>query len=166
MAKLVPVLGEAEQKARICYSDQLVEEIAERLSTGETLAKICRDAHMPSLNTVWKWQQGTGERAAALRETLTAARAKGLDAIAEEALAIADGERPLVGTRETIGEPATRDKLRVETRLKLLAKWDPSRYGEATQIRLADADGGKLDAKPQITELLAILKPPIPGSEE
>ena len=41
-----------------------------------------------------------------------------------------------------------RSKLRVETRLKLLSKWDPKRYGE--KVQLADNEGGKLGLPPAI----------------
>ena len=35
-------------------------------------------------------------------------------------------------------EHIQRSKLRVETRLKLLAKWDPKRYGERQQVDVND----------------------------
>lgn len=35
-----------------------------------------------------------------------------------------------------------RSKLRVETRLKLLAKWDPKRYGEKITQEISGPDGG------------------------
>jgi hypothetical protein len=52
-----------------------------------------------------------------------------------------------------------RDKLRVETRLKLLAKWNPKKYGDNMQLRHADAEGGKLDTQPLVSELLTMLGP-------
>jgi hypothetical protein len=75
------------------------------------------------------------------------AREMGFDQIALDALAIADAtEQDTVRTKD--GErPDTewisRSKLRVETRLKLLAKWDPKRYGEL--IKHGNADGSNLD---------------------
>lgn len=63
------------------------------------------------------------------------ARIEGFDAIAEECLDIAD--ETTNDTRKTAdgndvanSEWISRSKLRVETRLKLLAKWDPKRYGD------------------------------------
>lgn len=62
----------------------------------------------------------------------------------------------------TLGGDSTgdvrRDRLIVDTDLKLLAKWDPKRYGESFQLRHADADGGPLDASPRFLEALALLK--------
>lgn len=63
------------------------------------------------------------------------AREDGFDQIAMDALRIADyGDDDRVpdgdGNLRTDSEVIQRSKLRVETRLKLLAKWDPKRYGE------------------------------------
>ena len=38
-------------------------------------------------------------------------------------------------------DPASR-RVRIETRLKLLAKWDPKRYGDRLQAELTGANGG------------------------
>src|SRR5690242_8790475 len=67
------------------------------------------------------------------------ARVEGFDAIAEETLDIADDASNDWMRRERKdeedsayvlnGEHVQRSKLRIETRLKLLAKWDPKRYG-------------------------------------
>jgi hypothetical protein len=63
----------------------------------------------------------------------------GFDAIAEEALEIADDgsndwmeRRRKDGSTEEVvnSEHVQRSKLRIETRLKLLAKWSPKRYGD------------------------------------
>ena len=58
-----------------------------------------------------------------------------------------------------------RDKLRVETRLKLLAKFNPKRWGDSTQVRHADADGGKLDTAPLVSELLALMPGATPAAQ-
>lgn len=81
------------------------------------------------------------------------ARIDGFDALAEEAIEIADDGRNDWETREREDgteyqalnhEHVSRSKLRVQTRLDLLARWDPKRYGNATTIKHADADGEKL----------------------
>ncbi len=108
------------------YTDALFAEICERLSKGEPLAQICRDEHMPSDRTVGNWRDGDP----ALASAIARARETGFDAIALEALRIADDKE---------GEHQ-RDRLRVDTRLKLLAKWDPKRYGDKLQVG-GDPDG-------------------------
>ena len=102
------------------HQDDVTKEICERLSTGEPMAVICRDKHMPSVTTVWNWTQADP----AVAESIARAREDGFDAIAQKALEIAD---------DTDGDPQ-RDRLRVDTRLKLLAKWDPKRYGDKTAV--------------------------------
>ena len=69
------------------------------------------------------------------------AREEGFDAIAADCLNIADetSQDTLYGEN---GERAntewiSRSKLRIETRLKLLAKWDPKRYGDKVQTELS-----------------------------
>lgn len=119
------------------FTTELLDEICERLAKGEPLAVICRDDHMPSDRTVRNWMARDDVSSAIAR-----AREVGFDAIAAECLDIADntasdtkwvGEE---GSERAIpdSEWISRSRLRVETRLKLLAKWDPKRYGEKLDI--------------------------------
>jgi len=101
------------------FTPALVKEIAERLSKGEPLAQICRDAHMPDPSTVWDWMQ----KDAALSQSIARAREAGFDAIA------ANTRQTARGLGESTAD-VQRDKLIIDTDLKLLAKWDPKRYGD------------------------------------
>ena len=116
------------------YTPEIEDEICRRLSEGEPLRRICRDEHLPSWRTVYRWMDADRELSARIAH----ARTLGYDAIAEECIEIADetahdtietkfGEMP---DKEWI----LRSKLRVETRLKLLAKWDPKRYGDKLDL--------------------------------
>jgi hypothetical protein len=87
-----------------------------------------------------------GSSGTGLSAAIAHARDVGYDAIAEEALQIAD--TPLIGETETSsanGLTITRQdmlghrKLQIETRLKLLAKWNPNKYGDR-QIIAGDKD--------------------------
>lgn len=121
-------------------NDKLLQEITERLSQGEPLAQICRDEGMPAARTVREWQQNDEQVSAAIAR----AREEGFDAIAAECLDIADDGRndwmnraADAGDEQALqfnGEHVQRSKLRVDTRLKLLAKWDPKRYGERLAV--------------------------------
>ena len=76
---------------------------------------------------------------AELAERFARARAIGYDAIAVDCVRIADdASRDLIddgkGGLMINSTSAARARLMVETRLKLLAKWDPKRYGERLQI--------------------------------
>ena len=97
-----------------------MEEICNRLSEGEPLAQICRDSGMPSDQVVREWALKDESVSTAIAQ----ARARGFDTIAQECLQIAD---------DTNEDPQSR-RVRIETRLKLLAKWDPKRYGEKVDV--------------------------------
>lgn len=133
------------------YTEALAGEIVERISNGEPLKAICRDPHMPSWSVVYTWIRARPEFA----EQMEAAREIGADAIAEEALQIADNtqigeevEESETGKKVKRGDMLGHRKLQVETRLKLLAKWHPKKYGDRSAMELTGAGGGPV----QITE--------------
>ncbi len=114
---------------------ELCAEIVERIAKGEPLAAICRDEHMPSVMAVWRWEEDDADFSLAIAR----ARDAGADAIAADALAIADDasgdtKKTERGDEVLDGEWVARSRLRVETRLKLLAKWNPKRYGEKVAV--------------------------------
>lgn len=115
--------------------EPLVAEICDRLAQGEPLAQICRDPHMPDRTTVWDWTQANKDFA----QRIAHARDVGFDAIAEDCLAIADSPMPSTENGSTDGGAVQHAKLKIETRLKLLAKWDPKRYGDKQQIEHSGA---------------------------
>jgi hypothetical protein len=97
---------------------------------------------MPAWTSIYSWAAQDKN----LSERIAQAREQGYDAIAEDLLAIAD--TPLMGETETSsanGLTITRQdmlghrKLQIETRLKLLAKWNPKKYGDR-QILAGDKD--------------------------
>ena len=127
---------------------ELEDEIIERISCGEPLRAICRDEHMPSWVAIYDWVNR--DESFALR--IARARELGFDAIALEALEIAD--TPLLGVEEEESDNGYKikksdmlghRKLQVETRLKLLAKWCPKRYGDRQAVELTGADGGPVE---------------------
>lgn len=147
------------------YTKALADEICQRLSDGEPLRHICRDEHMPACRTVSDWRRAHPDFDA---HFLTA-RDEGYDAIAQECLDISntpvegvtekyekvkidnpdDPDGPAVEefqlTERKVEDMLGHRKLQIETRLKLLAKWDPRRYGD----RLAldhDVSGNLADA--------------------
>ena len=113
------------------YADEHVDAICARIATGETLASICRDEDMPGRSVVYDWIRSSK----AVAGRFERAREVGFDAIADETLAIADdGSNDTYldseGGERTNTDVIARSKLRVETRLKLLSKWHPAKYGE------------------------------------
>lgn len=121
---------------------QIKDEICQRIANGETLRSICREEGMPIWSAIYKWQEADED----FRVRFARARDLGFDAIAEEALEIAntpcDGQ--IITSKEWGDEIKTEDmlghrKLQIETRLKLLAKWSPKKYGE--RIDHTSSDG-------------------------
>jgi len=117
------------------FTPQILAEICERLSNGEPMAQICRDDGMPGLRTVYDWMDAMPDVSAQIAR----AREQGFDAIAVDALRIADdgiNDKQVDADGRVVvdHDVVQRSKLRVETRLKLLAKWDPKRYGDRQQV--------------------------------
>ncbi len=68
------------------YSDELADEICERLADGESLLKICKDERLPSKTTVFKWIAKNADFA----DNYARAREAQAEGFAEEIVAIAD----------------------------------------------------------------------------
>jgi hypothetical protein len=120
----------------------LQKEICARLAEGETLRRICRDEGMPAPVTVYAWM----EKDAAFAERIARARETGFDAIADDALEIADtqveGETMTTedGRVKVVrGDMLGHRKLQVWARLQLLSKWCPKKYGNKVGV---EASGG------------------------
>jgi hypothetical protein len=134
------------------YTQQIADKIVARVSDGEPLKTMCREPGMPSWRTVYDWIRDRPEFAAAMER----ARELGADAIAAECLEIAD--TPLTGEEITIrgkskeirkGDMLGHRKLQIETRLKLLAKWHPKKYGE--KVEHTGAGGGPIQHEATVT---------------
>lgn len=120
------------------YTPELAAEICERLSNGEPLRQICRDDHMPNWSVVYDWMA----RDETLSQHIACAREQGQDAMAERAYAemYDEPERILSegGSRIDSGYVQL-VKARAEITLKMLAKWNPKKYGDRVQLA-GDAD--------------------------
>lgn len=112
-----------------------ISAVVNGLRKGTPLTVICSAEGMPCDDTIRNWADADPE----LSRAIARAREVGFDQIALEALAIADETTHDTKTLEN-GQDApnsewiTRSRLRVDTRLKLLAKWDPKRYGDKTLV--------------------------------
>lgn len=119
-----------------------VETVLEGLSKGTPLTVLCSAEDMPGIRTFYEWMAADVQ----LSADIARAREAGWDAIAIEALRIADHSTDDTVKTESGDRPntewITRSRLRVDTRLKLLAKWDPKRYGDL--IKLGDPLGDAL----------------------
>ena len=129
------------------YDPDIAQQMCEQLSEGIPLREICRQEGFPAWRTVYDWMRKDPD----LSTAIAYARDVGYDALAEDCLRIADN--PQLG--EEVSESETPDgvdedgntvmkktvtikkvdmlghrKLQIETRLKLLAKFNPKKYGD------------------------------------
>ncbi|MEI7892010.1 MAG: hypothetical protein WCI05_02900 [Myxococcales bacterium] len=111
--------------------------ICERLSEGESLRSICRDAGMPHIVTILRWLGD--ERYAGFRIQYAEARAAGLEHQADEILEIADA--PVAA-----GDSAAvaKQRLQIDARKWTLSKLAPKKYGDSAVLSLGNKDGETL----------------------
>lgn len=136
-------------------NDQLVELI-DRTSKGEPLVQICRDPRMPARSVVYQWLEADAEFAGQFR----AARARGVHAIVEECIEIADAE---VAKDDSVA--VANKRVRIDTRLRLAGKWLPKEYGDKLDVNynaevthrheLATATPDELDALESLVAAIA-----------
>lgn len=112
--------------------------LSDYVSGGMPLAQACRTLGVSPLTTydrLSKWPE--------FADLMNRARDVGYDMIAVDCLEIADetGKDTVTTSRGEFAnkEWMARSKLRVETRLKLLAKWHPKKYGEKLEIESKSA---------------------------
>ncbi|NBT30484.1 MAG: hypothetical protein EBT13_00875 [Rhodobacteraceae bacterium] len=110
------------------YSAKIADEIAERLSQGEPLKRICKDEHLPHYITILRWQDKYPE----FGNLVARAKQEGTHALADECLEIADDE--------TITDNKLKH-IKIDTRLKLIGKWNSKAYGDKVQADHTSSDG-------------------------
>lgn len=140
------------------FNEAMAEEICRRLAMGTPLAKICLDDDMPAYSTVRKWEAENPEFSA------LSARAKvdGTHYMADECIEIADAK----------GDPADK-RIRIDTRLRLIGKWNRKVYGDASTLKHTGPDGGPVQfanmTEAEIDARLAAIaggaQPPAAGEE-
>ena len=112
---------------------EVEERIIEGLTDGVPLRVLCRQDDIPSWRTVYDWINADPSFAS----RVAYARDLGFEAIAEDILDIAD-DTP------AISEHVQRSKMRIDTRLKLLACWSPKRYGNKQTVDVGNKENETL----------------------
>jgi len=129
--------------AAIEWTAELEQAIINWIAEGKTLREFCRQPGMPSHDAVYDHEKINDS----FKQRIACARTSGEDLIAQECLHIADTtEVGVIITEKPDGTVETKRadmiehrKLRIDTRLKLLAKWNPRKWGEKVEL------GGSLD---------------------
>lgn len=119
-----------EKKGRavpVQKTDQVIDRVLAAVSEGTPLAEVCREPWAPHASTFYDWIAADAAR----QRDLARARESGHDLIAARARKIARGE-------EGSSKDVKRDRLIVDTDLKLLQAWD-KRYRPA-QVLAGDPE--------------------------
>ena len=148
------------------YTEELSEQICALVSNGVNLRSVCRMEGMPAWRTVYDWVVDRPDFAARLAH----ARDIGYDALAEEALEIAN--TPHLGQKKVYSSGAGEDedsmtvteddmlghrKLQIETRLKLLACWNPKKYGNKVAVGGDPGNPIQVEAQVEADNFLATI---------
>lgn len=126
------------------WSDDQIEEMLERMRSGQTLTEIASDPRMPSIDSMNRWE---AEQDTELGAAITRARDLGYQVRAERAVINA----------ETAEDPA-KGRLAFDANRWFLGKMRPKIFGEAALIKHANHEGDKLelDDVSKFTRLAAI----------
>lgn len=141
------------------FDQTIADEICERLAKGESLRKICeagRDDFIPCRTVVFKWLDNNE----AFADQYARAREAQAEHFVGEIIEIADSPNITVNpeTNEPEARDPQRDRLRVDARKWVASKLAPKKYGDATMVKHADADGEKIkpDEISTMTRLAAL----------
>lgn len=104
------------------YTDDLANEICERIANGESLVKICRDDDMPSRETVYAWLRESSQ----FSDMYAHAREQQAHYFVDEMIEIAD---------KVLEDSAAVQKarLQIDTRKWAAAKLNKAAYGDGTE---------------------------------
>lgn len=142
------------------FTQEIADEICERIADGESLRSICGGGAMPNKSTVFRWL-GANE---IFRDQYARAKEAQAEALADEIVDIADDgqndwmERNAEDNAGWVanGEALQRSRLRVDARKWIASKLLPKKYGDRQQVdvthRFVDMDDEALEA-----ELVALL---------
>ena len=127
------------------FTQEIADEICERISNGESLRTICLDEHMPGKSTVFRWLSANE----AFQDHYARARELQAETLFDDVLEIADDARNDWMERRgeedvgwaVNGENIQRSKLRIDARKWMAGKLQPKKYGERVEHELS----GKLE---------------------
>lgn len=119
------------------YSQNHADNICSGIAQGKSLVTVCKE-HKIEYRHVFKWIAEHPQ----FKDNYIRARETQADYLAEEIIDIADTEI----------DPA-KARVRVDVRKWYAGKLKPKKYGDSTQIKHADADGGILTLKSVLGEI-------------
>lgn len=112
---------------------ELSATICEWLSTGNSMASLCAKPGMPDYSTIKRWQAADEQ----FRADSASARDSGTHWIADDTLRIADD----------VDIDPQHKRIMVDTRLRLIGKWNRKDYGDKVSQEISGPDGGPIESR-------------------
>jgi hypothetical protein len=119
------------------FTNELADEICERIANGESLRAICREDGKPALSTVFRWL--SNDRA--FQDQYAMARDEQAEAFADELVSISDEQEyekvEIDGVPLAVKFDSTavaRNRLRIDARKWVASKLKPKKYGDRQVI--------------------------------
>ena len=136
-------------KDKINYSEELAQEICERIAAGELLINICKDEYMPTVRRCNVWLKSNEDFSALYRDSIN----DRLSIFEEQVISIADDAardfkeiiRNGKSTRQVDAEVIARAKLRVEVRFRHLKAGRPTKWGDTSTLITKSEDEALID---------------------
>lgn len=119
------------------YSKDLGDKICLAIYHGSSLVRVCKELTV-TYQYVFKWLAENQEFA----DNYARAREAQADYHADEIIEIADTEAD-----------SNKARVRIDARKWVAGKMKPKKYGDATMVKHADADGEKLTLKGILSEI-------------
>jgi hypothetical protein len=128
------------------YSDELADKVLDGLAEGKSLVDVCADPSLPSVRTVMQWAADNEEFA----QRYVRAREAQAEVMDDKILKAADKAK----------EDPQAARVQIDAYKWRAAKLAPKKYGDATTIKHADADGEKIEMGEveRATRIAAILR--------
>ena len=120
------------RKPSVKFSQELFDEICERISSGESLRKICKDDKMPAMVNVWRWLNNNEE----LSIQYARAREQQAETFVDEILAICDEVLPTGFDGKIDPSVVNQARLKIDARKWVASKLKPKRFGEASVLKI------------------------------
>lgn len=118
------------------FTQDIADKVIERLMQGRSLLSICNDEDIPSHATILRWRKSHTE----FGEAIPRAREEGSHVLAEQCLDIADNSDL---------DPQDR-RVRIDTRLRLIGKWNARSYGDKVVNEHSGPDGAAIPHRVEV----------------
>ena len=134
------------------YNEEIASELCSRLAEGRSLRSVCKDEDMPDKATVFRWLGAVDDKDeykhTAFRDQYARAKEEAADAMAEEIIEIADDTPHVItGVDRSDNARVQAQKMRVDTRKWIMAKFKPRKYGEKLDLT---SDGRRITTPPPV----------------